>query len=598
MQLREKLLGGGIALVAALTLALPVSALAAEVAKIGDVSYETLDAAVEAVTADQQIDLVSDAELTVGSIKNPVTINGNGHTVSVPTQSTEDGGLALTSTLTFKKANVSVVSDDYGFTLQGEGKLVLVEGSDCQVKGGSRGGVYMNPGTSIKVDASSLSISNCGSTGLMGEGSVSLEATNGSTVTASNNATGDGETANGISGVKLSVKDSKLVVEGNENQGLVKAPLSLDNSTAFISRNDIGITEYENTDYLVMENGSKLTMADNKGAGIFMYAGTVNVEKGCELSITGTGNGSSYDRSVSRYSYCGALVLRGRRPAEVTFSDDAKVTIVNNPLGGISNRGGNGFVTLGANTVVTNNGGERVPNGGGIFNNGGTVTVAEGAQVYNNHAKTSGDDVANLNGGSLTLAATGSDWQLDDCDHAITGWFDDAEAARWNAHDKDADVHVVEVAAAIFTDDVYLKAAHGLATVDYKWVSTESPSGVNPPAADQNLEFGSAYTAKAQDKAAGWTFDGWYVDEACTTKWADGAALPGSMTLYGKWTKDAQPTPTPSPDPTPKAPEQAATKTVKKTVPKTGDPASIAGIAVAAVAGGSALLAAKKMRRK
>ncbi len=102
MQLREKLLGGGIALVAALTLALPVSALAAEVAKIGDVSYETLDAAVEAVTADQQIDLVSDAELTVGSIKNPVTINGNGHKVSVPTQSTEDGGLALTSTLTFK----------------------------------------------------------------------------------------------------------------------------------------------------------------------------------------------------------------------------------------------------------------------------------------------------------------------------------------------------------------------------------------------------------------------------------------------------------------------------------------------------------------
>lgn len=573
-----------------------MSALAAEVAKIGDTSYETLDAAVEAVTSDQQIELVDDAELTVGYIKKPVTINGAGHVVSVPNQGNTgdgDGRLEIHSVLTFNNATVKFDNaKGWSLVMSKEGVLNLNQGADCSFV---NNGIYMANGATINADASKLTVDHCKYTGIMGEKYGLVNATNGSLLTITNNSRGDG-VANGVASVKLSVQDSELVVDGNENQGLVKAPLSLSNSTASISGNDIGITGYSGTDVLVMEKGSKLTVADNKGAGIFLWGGKVDVQSGCELSITGTGKNSSYTRFDSdNADYYGALVTNGQTPDRgmVTFADGADVTITNNPLGGINNKE---TVSLGANTVMTNNGGDRVPDGGGIYNNGGVVTVAKGARVYNNHANSAGDDVANVSGGSLTLAETGSDWQLDDCDHAITGWFDDASDARWNAHDKGADVHVDEVEAATFSDAIHLKAAHGLATVDYKWVSTENPSGVNPPAADENLEFGAAYTAKGQDKAAGWTFDGWYVDEACTTKWTDGAALPGSMTLYGKWTKDADPVP--NPDPTPKTPEQTASKVVKKVVPKTGDPASVAGIAAVAVAGGSALLAAKKMRRK
>lgn len=50
--------------------------------------------------------------------------------------------------------------------------------------------------------------------------------------------------------------------------------------------------------------------------------------------------------------------------------------------------------------------------------------------------------------------------------------------------------------------------------------------------------------------------DGWYTDEGCTEKWVDYTPLAGSMTLYGKWTKD--PTPEPS---TPTEPSQPGSQT-------------------------------------
>ena len=49
------------------------------------------------------------------------------------------------------------------------------------------------------------------------------------------------------------------------------------------------------------------------------------------------------------------------------------------------------------------------------------------------------------------------------------------------------------------------------------------------------------YTAKEQQLVDGWTFDGWYADEDCTAKWDDDAELATFMTLFGKWTKNADP---------------------------------------------------------
>ena len=48
----------------------------------------------------------------------------------------------------------------------------------------------------------------------------------------------------------------------------------------------------------------------------------------------------------------------------------------------------------------------------------------------------------------LTFGPVGTDWRLDgdpDCEHLITGWFDDSENARWDAHTV-GETHVEEYA--------------------------------------------------------------------------------------------------------------------------------------------------------
>ena len=85
--------------------------------------------------------------------------------------------------------------------------------------------------------------------------------------------------------------------------------------------------------------------------------------------------------------------------------------------------------------------------------------------------------------------------------------------------------------------------------------------------------------------------DGWYTDEGCTEKWVDYTPLAGSMTLYGKWTKD--PTPEPS---TPTEPSQPGSQTSTdsnaqpqqasstENLAQTGDATLPFGLAVAGIA--------------
>lgn len=51
------------------------------------------------------------------------------------------------------------------------------------------------------------------------------------------------------------------------------------------------------------------------------------------------------------------------------------------------------MIEIGADTVITNNGG-KTQYGGGIRNYG-EITVSAGAQLYNNHALMAGDDIYN-----------------------------------------------------------------------------------------------------------------------------------------------------------------------------------------------------------
>lgn len=55
---------------------------------------------------------------------------------------------------------------------------------------------------------------------------------------------------------------------------------------------------------------------------------------------------------------------------------------------------------------------------------------------------------------------------------------------------------------------------------------------------------GEAPTAPVMPTRDGYTFDGWYTDEACTSRWYPAAIQEPAMVIYAKWRKD-DPTPTP-----------------------------------------------------
>ena len=102
---------------------------------------------------------------------------------------------------------------------------------------------------------------------------------------------------------------------------------------------------------------------------------------------------------------------------------------------------------------------------GGGLRNYSTATLSDDVQLYNNHAEKGGDDIENGGDATITFGPTGRGWELDgdpDCYDFITGWYDDYETTRWNAHGDEADLHMVLVAPVnSYTGPLSLKAAHG-----------------------------------------------------------------------------------------------------------------------------------------
>lgn len=559
----------------------------ASVAKIGDATYASLDEALAVANTGDTIVLQQDGVIvTTNTISKAVTIKGNGkHSVEVKSQSgTDDGRLNISGSgsLTFDNTKVSFGNpSNWSVVMSDAGKLSFVNGSSATFM---QHGIYtVGSGVEINVDKSNLTFSGTSYTPLMneyqnGKGYAKINVTNGGNLMVEKSA------INGATGFVIDVMNSELHIDNNANQGLVRCITKLDASKATISGNYYGITGYAGLNNLTLTNGSELEMANNKSAGIFLWGGNVDVQDGTKLRITGTGA----EGVKQRAGYTGAIAC-ARSAANVNFSDGASVSLVDNPAGAINS---DGTIYVGKGTEVLRNG-SAAEVGGGIWNRG-TVTVADGAKLYNNHAATVGDDIYST--GVVDFKATGSDWRLDDnlgnCGHAIDGWYDDAEGTRWSAHD-DAK-HVDAVEAGKLEGALALKAAHGLACVDYEYVG-KAPSDAVLPSTDVDLEFGCAYTAKAQAAVAGWTFDGWYADEACTVKWTDGAELPGSMTLYGKWTKNPETPATPADTQTPTTTKPASK--AKKGIPQTGDQ-SFAAVPALLAGGAAAIALGVKARRR
>ena len=490
-------------------------------AKIGDTKYDTLDAAINDAQDGATIE-ISNGEglITVNEIRKNIVINGNGHTVTIPDQEkTEHRSLDIFASLTFNNTNVKFANNlnaenIWSATLNSNGALTLDKGSTCTIE---THGIYATPNTSINVKGGSeLTIRNTTYTAMMAESYALLNIENDSHLLIENSA------INGMTRFITTVTGSTLRVLNCANQGLVRCPLTLDDSTAEISGNDYGISGYNKTDVLTMKNGSSLTMEDNNSAGIFLYGGNIDVQDGTTLTITGTGKDrdNTDDRSV------GALAVYyyyNTYTANVTFADGASVNLVDNAVSAINN---DGTLYIGKGTTITNNGSKALY-GGGIQNRG-NITIAPDAKLYNNHAKVAGDDIYNTSGtsadglttytGSIDFEPVGDGWILDDCkeEHPIVGWYHDGKEKRWNGDATDDSYYAYEytVGEAAVSDALALKAAHGkFCNVTYE-VTGDIPSDAGNPPASAKVKMGGSYTvAPAQTTSQSrYTFSGWRVD--------------------------------------------------------------------------------------
>ena len=476
-----------------------------EVAQIGDIKYETLNSAIDAVKENEEIILLANVEMNIGNLQKPVTINGNGFSIDVPQQKNaagrlneDDGRLGINDVLTIKNAKVSFANPtNWSVVMGSNGVLNLLENTECSF---AKAGIYTAPGAVINVNASKMSLEDMEYTSMMAEAYATLNVMNGSNFIISRPMN-----INGITGFKINVDDSDFTVKDCARQGLVKCDLILSNGANVLLDNDYTGYNMYGGNVCEVQEGTTLTI-QNCGSRALMTQGntptTFTVRKGGTFNCQYNGKDfKATDDETLWYANKGAITIGVYGPSSngkiylynndvLTFEDGANVKIENNYTRGITNFG---TAYIGEGTSIRYNGcwaeGEsyedcRVASGGGIYN-ANKLTIGENVLLYNNHANTAGDDIFIEKNATLKLCDTGIDWKLDgtpDCEHDITGWFVDAKGSRWEAHEEPYCVQPVSV-GDISSGEIALKAAHSLTksvTVTKNWQDNNNQDGIRP----------------------------------------------------------------------------------------------------------------------
>ena len=458
----------------------PALADGVKVAKIDSTEYETLDEAITAAKDGETIELladcatssgitVNDKSLTIkstGETKKKITLNDLGIYASSQTgnpakkylkfencvleikadKNPSNGGgtanLISNYNLVFTNANISIVKNKEagisGIYLYQESNL-YVEGSEVTISGFNEkraSGIFADtseyedkPNRKIEVkEGSKLKISDCDWHGMtINPIDVSIDK---STINITN--CGNSQYGGGIGCYygKMTLTNN-AIVETNDNRG---------------SAWGIFVKELE------MDGTSTLSSCGNEGDGIDI-GGLGKIEKGAKLTLNGNKNAGLCVYTGSNY-WNGNVEI----PDGVTFSAQNNGRGIYVRVGGILN--------METGTVMYNSGKGY---GGGVYNEG-TSVLGNNVSLYNNHAVKASDDIYNADGASITFGNVGSNWILDDCNHTINGWYDDAEESRWNSTydgkpciDGRAD-HAVRVSAGKIEGMRALKAAHDAQT--------------------------------------------------------------------------------------------------------------------------------------
>lgn len=199
-------------------------------------------------------------------------------------------------------------------------------------------------------------------------------------------------------------------------------------------------------DYFTIQSGAVISADGNGGHGIYNDGGIFTVETGAIVSACNNGYYGIFNNK-------GTFTVENGVDLQVEYNKESGVVNVENSK-----------LTLLSGCVRYNTTNDLYGYGGGLRNYG-EATLSDDVQLYNNHAAKGGDDIENGATATITFGPTGRGWALDgepDCYDFITGWYDDYETTRWNAHGDEADLHMVLVAPVnSYTGPLSLKAAHG-----------------------------------------------------------------------------------------------------------------------------------------
>ena len=329
----------------------------------------------------------------------------------------------------------------------------------------------------------------------------------------------------------LTLRDSKLL----NNDGASQGGAIVAYSAGTIELDDVSISENK----------------AQSGAGIFALCTAV-----CNTDIRLL-NGTAIDTNTAT-GYGGGIYADA-------LANTLSVTAENSSVSGNKAAGGAGIFTYKDGSAVINvdlqSGAVMHENaatgmGGAIYAyNDANINIAKNSAVYNNTAKTAGDDLL-FNGSTFTLPNAkdmSGDRILSSNKAEITGWYHDGWF-KWNAAAQDGKGGYEEIGRwTVETADEYvpvendshavsLKAAHPLMyTLTYD-VTGDLPEGYTAPA-KQTLVKGSSYTVAdvpasvsgSKDGVNGtFSFDGWKKDDG--TVLTGEQKLTADLTLHGVWT--------------------------------------------------------------
>ena len=451
------------------------------VAKIGENDYyNTLDEAIADAEDGEIIEVLANCETEGMNLSKNLTIKGKGADGVNPEIKFTKYGIALWGkALTFQDCKV---------TMNGIGSTPYTAEWNWQTICASKDASLTLDNVEMTMDASGTT--NSPHAIYFCNNNV-LNIINGSNLTIKNYANDALEWDGGNGGYNVNITGSTFISDHNRSgftgtfyATITNSDVDVINSTGNGSNGSHFIIENSNVNFsnngshglsagaLTIEN-STVTANNNKGMGI-----TVNnefeVTNNSVVTVTGNAENTSY----------GYAAVRLYNDFDFLVDSTSELYIKDNNNTGLYVRQGNLNVQDGAVLEITGN--DVTHNlldgyGGGIYvgygdNYDPTVVLPADAKIYNNHALVGGDDIyvsEGVDGPSLTFGKVGEGWTLDgdpDCTDAITGWFDDSEGSRWEAHD--APYHINEFVqfernglATVF-GLTSLKAAHGIDPID------------------------------------------------------------------------------------------------------------------------------------